>query len=301
VLWALRHKRVRVVVHRGSGVRGIVEGRLQLHDKYMNMVLRDARERYVHVGPPSSTDAATSAPGGGAVVSCWRRRRLELVLIRGECVVSVIAAAPTNPSAPNWPTTVRSRAAFRGRAVLHDIRGDAPASAATAASVPLFTSAIRDDPDCHDDHDDAPRPAARAGEVGWVGEASATAFRGGASGGDEQQWQLEQQQRQQQQPPPPQQQQQQQAEEERQAEDDDARWAAEVHREEWRADDEDEAMDEGEEEGEAEEADDQAAVQEGATLQAEQQQGVFAGWSAAPVHKASAADNPWLLDSDEER
>ena len=246
MLWALRSKRVRLVVHRGSALRGIVEGRLQLHDKHMNVVLRDVHERYVHVaystdedgvGGEKNTEASTAptAPAaftastasastastastaccmcssreaatassyhvdprlghasyqnlhaqlspqaraptpparpqvGEAVVTCWRRRRVAQLLVRGDCIISVTAVVQGQPGGAAWLGTIPSRAAFRGRGALHDLTGGAPAPALTKSAASAVSAA--NVPGCHDDEEDAPPPN-RGGRGGRCDESS---------------------------------------------------------------------------------------------------------------------------------
>ena len=118
-LWTLRRQLVRVVVHRGVGLRGWVEGRLQVYDKHLNMVLREATETYVRAS-------------GACADARWRRRTVGQLLIRGSCVVSIGPLLESSKGRPQQGTG--ARAAFRGRAALVDASGEAPAQMALAAA-----------------------------------------------------------------------------------------------------------------------------------------------------------------------
>ena len=96
MLRKLRQRRVRVIVSREDGVRGWMEGRLELYDAHLNLVLRDVREEFVEL---SQVDAgATCASGSVGGAPCvWRSRRLAQLLLRGDSVVSV-SALPAEPT-----------------------------------------------------------------------------------------------------------------------------------------------------------------------------------------------------------
>ena len=153
VLWALRKQHVRVLVHRGDGLRGIVEGRLQVYDKHLNLVLRNATEHFLHCTVAASTGVASSsssgggsgangAPGSSAATASWRRRSVAQLLIRGDGVVSVCKRPDACRKLPT-----AARAAFRARAVLADPRGEAPAEVAAAAAAAAGDDKLEEDDD----------------------------------------------------------------------------------------------------------------------------------------------------------
>ena len=137
VLSGLKKQLVRVVVHRGDGLRGIVEGRLQVYDKFLNLVLRDAVERYVpYSSQASGASGSTSTHANDWTATkdtsgqgCWRKRMVAQLLIRGDGVMSVCKRPDERHDMP-----AAARAAFRARAVLVDAKGDAPAYSAAAAA-----------------------------------------------------------------------------------------------------------------------------------------------------------------------
>ncbi len=136
----MRRQRVRVVVRRQYGLRGCVEGKLELFDRHWNMVLTRARERWVQLEwaddaddgaagegasaaaahGSSSSDSAAAEKGGGAAgwssedaaadesgsagapptVARWRVRAMPQLLLRGDCVVSVSRAGAAGGAAP---------------------------------------------------------------------------------------------------------------------------------------------------------------------------------------------------------
>ena len=95
MLRKLRQRRVRVIVSREDGVRGMMEGRLELYDAHLNLVLRDVREEFVELSLGGA--GATCASSGGGAPCVWRSRRLAHVLLRGDSVVSV-SALPAEPT-----------------------------------------------------------------------------------------------------------------------------------------------------------------------------------------------------------
>jgi len=99
MLRKLRQRRVRVIVSREDGVRGMMEGRLELYDAHLNLVLRDVREEFVELSLGGA--GATCASSGGGAPCVWRSRRLAHVLLRGDSVVSVstLPAEPTTKAA----------------------------------------------------------------------------------------------------------------------------------------------------------------------------------------------------------
>jgi small nuclear ribonucleoprotein (snRNP)-like protein len=155
-LSALRRKRVRVVVHRNTGVRGWIDGRLTLFDKHLNMVLRDAAEHYVHIAdsqvPPQIPPAQP--------VACWRTRRIPQLLVRGESVMS-IGGAPAKGLTIGLPAAARE--ALLGRAVLHDPSGELPREVAMAAGRAAVS---------------------KAAALGWRNDDTGEENEGGARGAD---------------------------------------------------------------------------------------------------------------------
>ena len=154
LMWTLRRKLVRVVVHRGAGLRAILEGRLQLYDKNLNMVLREVTEHYVHApagcggssvdaaasgGSSSAGNGGCSSGDGAAIQARWRLRTADQLLVRGACVVSVSRLFDQRRARPVFPSHA-ARRAFWARAVLADGSGEADgtAAAAAAAAIPEF-------------------------------------------------------------------------------------------------------------------------------------------------------------------
>ena len=126
-LWKLRRRHVRVIVHRRGVLRGIITGRLELHDRHLNIVLRDAHERFIPVDGAVSSSAPSQASASSTEALstwCWRHRSIALLLIRGETVVSVCATKPG--SELDLPATSEARTAFRQRAVVWDPSGELP-------------------------------------------------------------------------------------------------------------------------------------------------------------------------------
>jgi small nuclear ribonucleoprotein (snRNP)-like protein len=143
VLKALRRQRVRVVVRRQFGLRGVVEGQLEVFDRHWNLVLTQVVERWVQLeyteaaegggagaseaGGAGSRDRASAerADSAGSVAAAppassdtvgeWRQRSSPQVLVRGDCIVSVCALlAPAAEAGPAGRAA--SRPASRRRA-----------------------------------------------------------------------------------------------------------------------------------------------------------------------------------------
>ena len=97
LLRKLRHRRVRIVALRPHGAIGWIEGRLELFDRHLNLVVRHVTERYLE-----SSEGDAEAQGGGRQDtrqpprSGWQRRSSPLVLLRGESVVSVCELRSSN-------------------------------------------------------------------------------------------------------------------------------------------------------------------------------------------------------------
>lgn len=126
-LCVLRGQRVRVICRRHFGLRSIAEGRLEVFDRHWNLMLRRAVENVtrleqhpdslvsegpvaaagtqepVEFSPATAGDSGTADPqsvhGTRAV---WHRRSSSLLLVRGDCIVSVCKLDVPERVAERW-------------------------------------------------------------------------------------------------------------------------------------------------------------------------------------------------------
>jgi small nuclear ribonucleoprotein (snRNP)-like protein len=114
LLRSLAHQRVRVVVNGNDGLRGWMEGKLELADPQLNLVLRNVTEHYMHCESERRVDGSGEEGGG----TTWRSRSVGQILLRGDSVVSVCALASTTPeSRANFRSMAASSEATMARSV----------------------------------------------------------------------------------------------------------------------------------------------------------------------------------------
>ena len=122
--------RIRVVLDDGRAISGT----FLAFDKHMNLCISDAEEfRTLKIKSLSSAAATTTAdePSTGTVLSKQEKRALGFVLVRGECVVSLVVEGP-----PPRKDARKGLAGVRGTGVAHPTTRDS-AQVVVASAAPM--------------------------------------------------------------------------------------------------------------------------------------------------------------------